>query len=98
MEWIKVSEQWPPKDYESFLYFDGDNAFIAYFNGGTYELMADTIQCHFCLEDMTPKCGCPQGPLLFVKPTDYWAKFTYPEIDQPERSKREDLDNEDAVL
>jgi len=77
MEWIKISEQWPPADYGDFLYFDGENIFIAYLIDENYELKADIIQCHYCHYDAKPTCQC-DDPKFFVKPTDYWAKLNYP--------------------
>lgn len=82
MEWIKISEQWPPADYSHFLYYDGENIFIAYLVDENHKLKTAIVQCHWCHEDAKPECGC-DGPYFYVKPTDYWAKLDYPE--EPEK-------------
>lgn len=77
MEWIKISEKWPPANYTHFLYYDGEDIFVAYLVDENHELKAAIIQCHWCHQDAEPECQCG-GPRFFVKPTDYWAELDYP--------------------
>jgi hypothetical protein len=97
MEWVKFSERWPEPDYKTFVYCDCVDEpstlkiFTCYMNE-EYQIYRDMdSECEECLGVEV----CRHR--VYVKPNDYWSAL--PDVPcQPERSKREDTGNSDAVL
>lgn len=97
MEWIKISEKWPDcEKYVSFLYYDGENTFTAFMDDQCV-IKRDYYECpdencsHYAKDINGCRCS------ILIKKYHYWMPI--PSIsDQPERSKREDSSDGDAVL
>ena len=96
MEWIKFQERWPIPDYKTFVYCDCDDElnpkiFTCYVND-EYQIYRDMdSECEECLS------GAICRHRIYVSPHHYWVEL--PDLPfQPERSKREDSSNGDAVL